>query len=69
VPRLPSQVLTVLTHNSEQELTWLAGENARVPYLPSCPRMKERSQSRQAAQLAPLAGLSLVATPNLPMGR
>jgi hypothetical protein len=33
-------------------LTWLAGENALVSCLPSWPRMKERSLSRQAAQLA-----------------
>jgi hypothetical protein len=39
VPRLPSLLLTFVTHNSEQELTWLAGENAMVPCLSGCARM------------------------------
>jgi hypothetical protein len=35
--------------NNSLMLTRLAGENAMVPRLPSCPRMRGRNPSRRAA--------------------
>jgi len=49
--RISSKVLCRKSgeHNNSLKPTRLAGENAVVPGLPSCPRMEEPSPSRRAA--------------------